>query len=111
MPVFVFTHHARETLIKGETTFEFVTGGIEPALERARAAAGDKPVAIAGRASVAQQYLKSGLLDEFQIHLVPVILGGGVRLFDGLGTGHIELECTRVRESPAVTHLAYRVVR
>jgi dihydrofolate reductase len=108
-PVFVVTHHARDPLIKGETTFTFVTDGIESALEQARAAAGDRDVAVAGGASIAQQYLKAGLLDEMQIHLVPLFLGHGVRLFDDVGAG--ELECTRVIESPAVTHLSYRVVR
>ena len=110
-PVFVLTHHDRAPLIKGETTFTFVTDGIESALEQARAAAGDKDVALGGGASVAQQYLEAGLLDEFQIHIAPVLLGGGVRLFENLGPEHIELECTRVIESPAVTHLKYRVVK
>jgi dihydrofolate reductase len=111
MPVFVLTHHARETLIKGETTFTFVTDGIGSALEQARAAAGEKDVVVAGGANVAQQYLKAGLLDELQIHLVPVLLGRGVRLFDHLGTEQVELECTRVIDSPAVTHLRYRLVK
>jgi dihydrofolate reductase len=110
-PVFVLTHHARGPLTKGETTFTFVTDGIESALEQAMAAAGGKDVALGGGANVAQQYLAAGLLDELQIHLVPVLLGGGVRLFEDLGPGHRELECTRVIESPAVTHLRYRVVK
>ena len=111
-PVFVVTHHARETVVKqGGTTFNFVTDGIEAALEQARAAAGDKDVAVAGGASVVQQYLKAGLLDELQIHVVPLLLGGGVRLFDQLGSKQVELECTRVIQSPAVTHLKYRVVK
>src|SRR3954469_11178509 len=83
-PVFVLTHHAREPLVKGETTFTFVTDGIESALEQARAAAGDKDVAIAGGASVAQQYLEAGLLDQFQVSVAPVVLGSGTRLFEGL---------------------------
>jgi dihydrofolate reductase len=111
MPVFVLTHHARETLTKGDTSFTFVTEGIESALEQARAAAGEKDVALAGGASVAQQYLRAGLLDELQIHLTPVLLGRGVRLFEDLGPEHVELECTRVIQSPAVTHLRYRVVK
>ena len=78
---------------------------------QARAAAGDKDVGVAGGASVTQQYLAAGLLDEFQIHVAPMLLGGGVRLFDGLPHGQIELECIRVIESPAVTHLKYRVVK
>lgn len=110
VPVFVLTHHAREPVTKrGGTSFTFVTDGIESALERAREVAGDKDVAIGGGANVAQQYLKAGLLDELQIHLAPVFLGGGVRLFEGLGADPIELEITRVIESPAVMHLRYRV--
>jgi dihydrofolate reductase len=112
MPVFVLTHHARETLTKqGGTTFTFVTDGIEAALEQAKAAAGGSDVSVAGGASVAQQYLKAGLLDELQMHLVPLLLGGGVRLFDRLGPEQPELQSTRVIESPAVTHLRYRVVK
>ena len=111
-PVFVLTHHPREPVTKqGGTTFTFVTDGIESALEQARAAAGDKDVAIGGGASVAQQYLSAGLLDELQIHVAPVLLGGGVRLFDGdYGARDVKLEPTSVIESPAVTHLRYRVV-
>jgi dihydrofolate reductase len=111
-PVFILTHHAREPVAKqGGTTFTFVTGGIEAALEQARDAAGDKDVAVGGGANVAQQYLKAGLLDELQIHLVPILLGGGVRLFDDLGAERIELEPTRVVEAPGVTHLKYRVAK
>jgi dihydrofolate reductase len=112
-PVFILTHHARKPVTKeGGTTFTFVTDGIEAALEQARAAAGDKDVAVGGGANVAQQYLRAGLLDELQIHVVPVLLGDGVRLFENhLGSQQGELECTRVIESPAVTHLRYRVVR
>jgi len=109
VPVFVLTHHPRETVVKkGGTTFTFVTDGIESALEQARAAAGDKDVSLAGGAHVAQQYLKAGLLDELQIHLVPVLLGGGVRLFDQLGPDPTELQSTRVIESSGVTHLKFR---
>jgi len=112
VPVFVLTHHPRETVIKqGGTSFIFVTDGIDAALEQARAAAGDKDVALAGGASVAQQYLAAGLLDELQIHLIPVLLGGGVRLFDRLGIDPIELEATRVIASTSVTHLRLSVVR
>jgi len=112
VPVFVLTHHARETVVKdGGTSFTFVTDGVEAALEQARAAAGDKDVSLAGGANVAQEYVRAGLLDELQIHVVPVFLGGGVRLFDGLGPEPIELETIRVVESDAVTHLMYRVVK
>jgi dihydrofolate reductase len=112
VPVFVLTHQARETVVKeGGTSFTFVTDGIESALEQARAAAGDKDVSLAGGADVVQQYLKAGLLDELQIHLTPVFLGGGVRLFDRLGPDPVGIESTRVIESPTVTHLRYRVVK
>jgi dihydrofolate reductase len=110
-PVFIVTHHAREPVtMKGGTTFNFVTDGIESALEQAKKAAGGKDVALAGGANVAQQYLKAGLIDEVQIHLVPVFLGGGARLFDNLGSAEIKLECTGTVEAPGVTHLTYRVV-
>jgi dihydrofolate reductase len=110
VPVFVLTHEAREPVEKGRTTFTFVDG-VESALEQARAAAGDRNVGVGGGASTIQQFLRAGLLDELQIHVVPLLLGGGVRLFDDSGTGDVELEQTRVVESPAVTHLRYRVVR
>jgi dihydrofolate reductase len=112
VPVFVLTHHPREPVTKeGGTSYTFVTDGIEAALEQARAAAEDKDVSVAGGASVAQQYLKAGLLDELQVHVAPLLLGDGVRLFDQLGTDPAQLEVTRVIESPAVTHLRYRVVK
>jgi dihydrofolate reductase len=112
MPVFVLTHESREPVIKeGGTTFTFVTDGIESALEQAKAAAGDRDVSVARGANVIQQYLKAGLLDEIQIHLVPVLLGEGIRLFDRMGRRPIELESTRMIESPEVTHLRYRVVK
>ena len=111
-PVFILTHHAREPVEKqGGTTYTFVTDGIESALEQARAAAGDKDVQVAGGASVVQQYVNAGLLDEFQVHVVPVFLGGGVRLFENLDAPRPQLELTRMLDSPAVTHLAYSVVR
>src|SRR5690349_16018435 len=83
MPVFVLTHHEREPLILGETTFTFVTDGVESALEQARAAAGELDVAIGGGPEVAQQYLAAGLIDQMQLNVVPMLLGGGARLFDG----------------------------
>jgi len=110
-PVFVLTHHEREPLVKdGGTTFTFVTDGIESAVEQARAAAGGKDVAVAGGASAVQQALNAGLVDEFQVHVAPVFLGGGVRLFDGIDP-ELRFEVTRVVDSPTVTHLRYRVVK
>jgi dihydrofolate reductase len=109
-PVFVLTHHPREPVEKqGGTSYTFVTDGIEAALEQARAAAGGKDVAIAGGASVAQQYLRAGLLDELQIHVAPLLLGAGVRLFDEPGGDPLALKVARVVESPTVTHLRYEV--
>jgi dihydrofolate reductase len=110
-PVFVLTHHAREPLeLQGGTTFTFVTEGIESALEQARDAAGGKDVVVGGGADVAQQYLNAGLLDELQLHVAPVLLGGGVRLLDGVGGAPGRLERVSVAESPTgVTHLKYRV--
>ena len=107
-PVFVLTHHAREPLVLGETTFTFVTDGVESAVEQARAAVGDKDVLVAGGAEAAQQVLAAGLLDEMQLHVVPILLGSGTRLFEGFGPAGLEL--TRVVDSPAATHLRYRVV-
>jgi dihydrofolate reductase len=109
VPVFVLTHHAREPLALTGTTFHFVTDGMESALARAREAAGDKNIQIAGGALVAQQYLRAGLLDELQIHVTPVLLGSGTRLFEDLGG--VELEQTRVVGSDRATHIRYRAVR
>ena len=95
--------------MQGGTTFTFVTEGIEAALEQARAAAGDRNVSLAGGASIAQQYLKAGLVDELQVHVAPVFLGDGVRLFERLGDDRPDLELARVVDSPTVTHLRYRV--
>jgi dihydrofolate reductase len=111
MPVYVLTHEARDPLVKeGGTTFTFVTGGIESALDQARAAAADKDVSIAGGANTIQQFLSAGLVDEFQIHIAPMLLGDGVRLFDQ-APADVKLETTRVIESPRVTHLKFRVLR
>jgi len=110
-PVFVLTHHAREPLELEGTTFTFVTGGIESALEQAQAAAGGKDVLVAGGGSTAEQYVAAGLVDELQIHVVPLFLGDGVRLFERLGANLPELEQVRVLSSPTVTHLRYRVLR
>jgi dihydrofolate reductase len=108
-PVFVVTHHEREPLALSDTTFTFVTDGIESALEQAKAAAGEKDVLIGGGASVCAQYLAAGLVDELLLHVSPVLLGGGERLFEGAGPG--DVECVEVVESPQVTHLRYRVPR
>jgi dihydrofolate reductase len=111
-PVFVLTHHAREPLaMQGGTTFTFVTDGIESALEQAKEAAGGKDVALAGGADVVQQYLAAGLIDEMQINVVPVLLGGGTRLLDNLAGADVKLEPIRAVEAPDVTHLKYRVLR
>jgi dihydrofolate reductase len=107
-PVFVLTHHAREPLeMEGGTTFYFVTTGIESALEQARAAAGDQDVSLGGGAAVVQQYLAAGLLDELLISVVPILLGGGARLFDNLGDALPQLEQIEAIEAPGVTHIRY----
>ena len=111
VPVFVLTHHPRERVeLRGGTSFTFVTSGIESALEQARAAAGEKDVHIAGGASVVQQYLSAGVVDGFQLHISPVFLGSGVRLFENLGAELPEVEPTRVLDTPLATHATYRVV-
>ncbi len=112
-PVFVLTHHARAPLpMQGDTTFTFVTDGPLAALEQARAAAGDKDVAVGGGANVVQQYLAAGLLDGLQIHHVPVLLGGGTPLFANLDPGKVRFERGRVAGSPTgVVHVKYRVLR
>jgi dihydrofolate reductase len=109
-PVFVVTHHAREPLTLTDTTFTFVTGGIELALAQARDAAGDRDVFVGGGADIINQYLAAGLVDELELHVVPLLLGGGERLFAGVGQD-VKLEQVRVVEAPGVTHLKYRVVR
>jgi len=111
-PVFVLTHRPRPTLVKeGGTTFTFVTDGIHSALERARAAAGDRNVDIGGGADTVRQYLAAGLVDELQLHVVPTLLGGGLRLFEGPGARRRDLEQVRVVETPLATHLKYRFVK
>jgi dihydrofolate reductase len=109
VPVFVVTHRARETVVKGDTSFEFVTGGIADALARARAAAGDKNVIVMGGADVLRQYLAAGLVTELTLTIAPVLLGAGKRLFDGLPHTDLAFERTKVVESPFATHLRYRV--
>ncbi|HET7480917.1 MAG TPA: dihydrofolate reductase family protein [Rubrobacteraceae bacterium] len=110
VPTFVVTHAIPQEWVHEGSPFTFVTDGVESAVEQAREAAGDKDVAV-GAASIAQQCIRAGLLDEIHVDLVPVLLGGGVRLFDRLGAEPIELERTRVVEAPGVTHLTFRVVR
>jgi dihydrofolate reductase len=110
VPTFVLTHTVPQEWVYDGSPFTFVTDGVESAVEQARAVAGEKDVAV-GAASIVQQCLKAGLLDEIHVDLVSVLLGGGVRLFDHLGTGPIELERTEVVEAPDVTHLTFRVVR
>jgi dihydrofolate reductase len=108
-PVFVVTHHPRPPLTLTDTTFTFVTDGIEAALAQAREAAGEKDVFIGGGAAVINQYLAAGLMDELELHVVPIILGGGARLFEGVGP--LKLESQRAVDALGVTHLKYRVVR
>ena len=106
-PVFILTHHPRDPVeMQGGTTYHFVTDGIESALAQARDAAGGKDVMLWGGAEVANQYLAAGLLDELELHVVPLLLGGGARLFDGLGPA-VKLEQVRAVEAPGVTHLKY----
>jgi dihydrofolate reductase len=103
------TRFLQEWVYEG-SPFTFVTNGVESAVEQAKVVAGDKNVAV-GAASIAQQCIEAGLLDEIHIDPVPVLLGGGVRLFEHLGPKAIELESTRVIEAPSVTHLTFRVVK
>jgi dihydrofolate reductase len=107
-PVFVLTHHPREPLeMQGGTTFHFVTEGIEAALERAVDAADGKDVSLGGGADAAQQYLRAGLVDEMEIHVVPVLLGSGSRLFENVGGELSGFECVGLESSPAVAHFSY----
>jgi dihydrofolate reductase len=110
-PVFVLTHHAREPLVLKGTTFTFVTDGLDSAIDDARAAAAEQDVLVAGGADTIDQAISAGLVDELQLHLAPVLLGAGARLFDGVAPELPRFEITRVIESPLVTHLRYRVVK
>jgi dihydrofolate reductase len=108
-PVFVLTHHERPVLeMRGGTSFTFVTDGIASALEQAREAAGGRDVVLGGGAAAAQQYLRAGLLEEMRIDLVPILLGGGTRLFENLDHGELGFECVEAVAAPGVTHLSYR---
>jgi dihydrofolate reductase len=111
MPVFVVTHEQREAIVRGETTFVFVTGGPEGALERAREAAGDGDVSVAGGADVIRQLLRAGEVDELQLHIVPVLLGGGASLLGGLGPDEVRVEQVRALEGDGVIHVKLRAVR
>ncbi len=110
-PVYVLTHHAREPLeMSGGTTFHFVTDGISSALAQAKEAAGGKDVSLGGGANVAQQYLSAGLIDELELHIVPILLGDGTRLLHNLAGADIKLEPIQVIAAPGVTHLKYSVM-
>lgn len=112
MPIFVLSHETRKPINRqGGTTYYFVTEGIQSALKQAEEAADGKDIILLGGANSAQQYLKAGLLDEIHLHLVPVLLGEGIRLFENVGTEHIELEKISVIEDPGVTHFRFRVVK
>lgn len=114
VPIFVITHEAPERAAKGENdnlSFTFVTDGVTSAIEKAKAAAGDKDVTIIGGASSAQQSIREGLVDEIRIDLMPVLLGGGLRLFEHLGSEAINLEKLKVIEATVRTHLRFRVVK
>ena len=110
VPTFVVTHSVPQEWVYEGSPFTFVTDGVESAVEQAKAVAGDKNVAV-GAASIVQQCIRAGLLDEIHIDLVPILLDDGVRLFEHLGTGPIELECTQVVEGAGVTHLTFSVVK
>ena len=109
VPVFVVSNSEPKDVPEGGV-YTFVAEGIESALEEAKAAAGDKDVAVMGGANVGQQYIRAGLVDEISIHLVPVLFGSGTRMFEHLGSEHIQLENARVIETPQATHLRFRVV-
>jgi dihydrofolate reductase len=111
-PLFIVTHTVPEITSKGgKNIYNFVTGGIESALGKSKAAAGDKDIAIMGGADIIQQFIKAKLLDEIQIHLIPVLFCGGKKLFDNLGDKQIGLEIIRVVNSPNVTHIKYKIVK
>jgi dihydrofolate reductase len=109
VPVFVVTHAEPEDAPEGGV-YTFVTDGIASALEQAKAAAGEKAVAVMGGADIGQQFIRAGLVDEISIHLVPLLFGSGTRMFENLGGVHIQLETTSVIETPEATHLRFRVV-
>src|SRR5215216_7650561 len=109
VPVFVVTHAEPEEVPEGGV-YTFVTDGIESALEQAKAAAGEKDVAVMGGADIGRQFIEAGLVDEISIHLVPVLFGSGTRMFEHLGGGHVQLETTSVIETPSAIHMRFRAV-
>jgi dihydrofolate reductase len=111
LPVFILTHTVPEGMAQTGAVYTFVAQGLESALDHAKAAAGEKNVCVIGGATIAQQYLKAGLIDEIHLHLVSILLGEGILLFDRLGTLPCELETTRVIASRGVTHLLLSVVK
>lgn len=109
-PVFVVTHRARETLVrKGGTSFTFVPDGVDSAIEQARAAAGGKNVAVAGGGNLLRQMVRAGLLDQLDLHISPVLIGEGMRLFGPLDHDAVELAPARVVATPDVTHVRYKI--
>lgn len=110
-PCFVLTNRGHDQLVRGATTFNFVTDGVKSALQQAKAAAGDKDVFVMGGANIVQQYLNAGHVEEMQIHIAPVLLGAGTRLFDNLCVQQINLEATKIKESPFATHMKFRIVK
>jgi dihydrofolate reductase len=109
-PCFIVTHSVPQEWVYAGSPFTFVTDGVESAIRQAKQAAGDKDVVVC-TASILQQCLNAGLMDEIHVDVAPLLLGSGVRLFDNLGTKPIELECIRAIQAPGVTHLGYRVVK
>jgi dihydrofolate reductase len=110
LPLFVITHSQPEDVPAG-SVYRFVTDGIHSALQQARAVAAGKDVAVMGGPDIGQQFLRAGLVDEVGIHLVPVLFGSGIRMFDHLGEEHIQLEVTETVQTRLATHLRYRVVQ
>ena len=110
LPLFVVTHNAPRNIPKG-SVYRFITNGIESAMEEAQKTAGGKDVTIMGGPEIGQQFIHKGLVDEISIHLVPVLFGGGIRLFERLQEEHILLETIGVIDTPEATHLRYRIVK
>jgi dihydrofolate reductase len=110
VPAFILSHGVPEEA-KGGSSFTFVTDGIESAIKQAKAVAGEKNVWVMGGANIVQQCIKADHFDELQIHIAPLLFGEGIRLFEHIGNEHIELESTRVLETPGAIHLRFRVVK